>query len=645
MNNSLKCPSPKKVDFSPNNRGSPSSASPISSGIGTSARRPFVRSKPPQCEKSKWKPFEVRPLASASSPTRKFSEGFDEEIDGQSSPATVELVNGAVRPIQKDDDLRSYIALLYDIELEEGKRANLELSAKYAAESDPEILRSPKSEVPRSSKSPRNAMMREFIESAQSPSLEPFVDTDTIVVPVVESPKKQDARKSQVLRGSPEQPSAHVPFAPFDAPISFPKSMRLGSQVLDDSVGLIPQRLPTDMSLAVDASMHGIDRFSLSVGIPVVFAVLFRAGLSLSHIHAHDEEGGLSVTEANLIEWLSKVYSRNYQNCVVGASRIRIDPVPWNDFLPCGLSSFQFRLDGPHDHLFPYLCILPVAFVFGKERMDLALEGPSNREGYPVLEHCLALIPYLYQLAGAQIHMMQEKRPVVRNGKTVVVIQSRSLVKHLNPLVLEDRGDCVHVKVLGLVGHHASRSTGHILIDRLRELFNERFRKVRDNVQIEWGSAWVATEGLYFGISIEMTTSSGMVVRSSQFRNAKGFQSPSQMAEDAFLLLDRFLKVPYCVENQALGPCLVIMALAKGKSRVRTEYPLSQQSVGVISYLECVTGVHFSVTRSPPLPQGHPRHTDAKLQHVRLLWEDTVLVECEGCGFENPFSASLPSSS
>lgn len=576
---------------------------------------------PEKKESPKWKPFEVRPLASASSPTRKFQSN---------SPSSPEI-----RPIGKEDDLRDYISKLYEIELSEGRRANEELMAKYPSTPPAEEV-----STPPPVKSP--SAMRQPIDAGSSPSLTRY-GKDMIVIPASSSPRKN--------MGSPSKVGASVDNSGFVwSPLSNSaalSSIRLGStatiahplfgQALDDPMGPIPQKLPSDLSIAVDASMHGLGRFSLSVALPVVLGVLFRASLSLSHIHAHDEEGGLSSTEASLIEWLAKVTSRNYQNCVVGAKQIRIEPVPWVDFLPFQKSAFRIKIQGRFDHLFPYLSVLVPIFIFGKERMELAVEGPSDREGYPVLEHALALIPFLYAAAGAQIHIAHEKRSVQPQGQTVLVIQTRSLVKYLRPLLLDDRGNCVKVRVLGLVGHHAMRSTGHILIDRLREIFHERCLKFENKVEMEWGSQWVKADGLYFGVYMEMTCTTGMVVRSSLFRNAKGFHSPMQMAEEAFDALFHFLNTPYCVEGQAMAAALVIMALAKGRSRIRTEFPLSEEAMACVSYLECMTGVRFTMHRGSQLVPTDARYLDHQLEHVRLAWENTCIVECEGCGFENLF--------
>jgi RNA 3'-terminal phosphate cyclase len=509
---------------------------------------------------------------------------------------------------------------LYALELDEGRRHNEELAALHAP---------PVPEEPEPEPEPVDVLdVRTSIHAsaASSSLLSAAHDDDTIVIP--QPPRRRTSPDQKSKTDSAADLNLHSFVLSSTSPDGASPA-RYTAPVIPDPTSRILEKIPLEGSFSIDASMHGAHKSRLPLTISVTLAILFRASLRLSHIRAHEEAGSLTLGDANFLEWIARVYPRDYQNCVIGASTIRIDRVPWTTF---HAGSYAFKLDAG-DHIFPTLSTIFPLFIFGQTRMELAIIGVSDREDYPVLDHAERTLMYLCEKAGAQLSVTHEKRSLMPDGATTVVISTRSLSQYLRALDLIDRGNVTKVRVQAVFGHKTMRSTGHVILERMKEIAAERYHRLK--LPCEWSSQWLKADGMYFGVIFSLECSNGEVVHESSFRNQRGFHSPMQVADDAMEVLAQFLVTPYSVDAHAQLPALMLMALAKGRSRIRTT-ALHADSVLAIKYLECVAGVRFDIRRGVVVPQNHARFRDPMLD-ARLRWEDTVLIECDGCGLENMF--------
>lgn len=596
--------------------------------------------------RSDWEPFEVRSYASASTPFRKFRD-VGEIV--RRSPA-VEDAAAPVRPPGESENLRDYMDYLIALELVEGQQHNEKLKESYSPPPAPSASDPGSPEAERQELARLQQTRHVVSSSADGRRLRPeFEEDELIVLPVprrdlltgsapISNHGSQHNVDSFVMTHSTSPLSSSSPRGSSIYPRQQQQQSFAGlSPVVSDPAFTYPSRVLGEVPVTVDAVCHGAGCGRVPVLVTVTLSALFRYPLVLNHIRSHEPAGGLTVGDANFLEWISRVYPRKYQNCVQGAQYIRIENYPWLDFRP---GKFEYRLD-EEDHVWLDVAVLFPLFLFGKERMELALHGATDREGFPVAEHMCTALPFLCECAGAKFDLSVESRSLTPTRTSTIVMKSLSVVRYLRPLNLVERRPIVGVSGKAIFGRGTHKSTGSVILEKIQSLVQTRYRS---KLPCKMDCSFVRAEGFHFGVVffIETMAAPGdvslpQVVCFSAFRNNTGFHHPGTLAEAAVEHLARAIAVPYCVDADALLPALVVMTLAKGRSRIRTVKP-SMQALVMMQYLELMSGVKFSVSREAVAHSESHRLREELLRDVTLRWEDTYVVEVDGVGFENPFA-------
>lgn len=126
------------------------------------------------------------------------------------------------------------------------------------------------------------------------------------------------------------------------------------------------------------------------------------------------------------------------------------------------------------------------------------------------------------------------------------------------------------------------------------------------------------------GIQITAATSTGCLISASGL-GEKGLPA-EEVGQNAAKKLIEDVTAGGCVDEHIQDQVLIFMALAEGKSRVRTG-PISLHSKTAIHFLQLLTGCKFTIT-----PTGEYNYPT----------EESYIIECEGIGFKNPHLSSVP---
>lgn len=123
-------------------------------------------------------------------------------------------------------------------------------------------------------------------------------------------------------------------------------------------------------------------------------------------------------------------------------------------------------------------------------------------------------------------------------------------------------------------------------------------------------------EGTYYGagcgILILAETTSGCLLAGSAI-GEKGVPA-EEVAKQAVSTLIDDLQAKSCVDQYMQDQVVIFMGLAQGQSKIRTG-PLTLHTKTAIHYTELLTGAKFKITDD----------------------KSSVLIECDGIGFENKF--------
>ena len=255
---------------------------------------------------------------------------------------------------------------------------------------------------------------------------------------------------------------------------------------------------------------------------------------------------------------------------------------------------------------------LPVA-LFAAHPLELELRGGTNATFAPQIDYAQhVFLPILTRCCGVNVQLAVRKRGFFPKGQGVAIL-SVTPTEQITSFDLIDRGVVAKLKVITF-GAGRFRSCAATIAAHVKVALGEWPDAASVEVEV------VATEetnssafGDGFGVVIIAETSTGCILAGSEIGSTKpGADSAEQVADVALQMLRTNLDQGGCVDEYLQDQLIIFMALAAGKSKVLMG-PLSLHTQTAIHFAREMTGAMFEINDNP---------------------EGTVLVECEGIGFQ-----------
>lgn len=340
---------------------------------------------------------------------------------------------------------------------------------------------------------------------------------------------------------------------------------------------------------------------------------LLSKPIKVVNIRAKRKNPGLAAQHLEGIKLVQKLYNAKLTGGYVTSTDISFTP-----------SSFQPGKYEADTQTAGSICLLIQVslpcLIFGSQRMEVTYKGGTNAINAPQTDYITKVFQPVADPFGFKFELVVNKRGFYPKGGGVVTLKT-SPVKSLSPKVILDRGEVTHVSIFSFV----AGKIPHHVAQRMNRSAKEVLVQALDPTKVKYEeTALQETRERSFGdgtgIIIVAKTSTGCILGGSSLGEFR--KKAEVIGKEAAEELVRNINWGGCVDEWAQDQIILFMALAKGKSRVKTG-PLTSHTTTSIHFAEILTGVKFSVTKVP------------KEQH-KSEGEDTYIIECEGMGYQNP---------
>ncbi|XP_068599805.1 RNA 3'-terminal phosphate cyclase [Brachionichthys hirsutus] len=256
---------------------------------------------------------------------------------------------------------------------------------------------------------------------------------------------------------------------------------------------------------------------------------------------------------------------------------------------------------------------LPCA-LFADGASQLCLKGGTNAEMAPQIDYTVKVFKPIVEKFGVHFDCDIRMRGYYPRGGGEVLVTVNP-VKELQPVVMTERGNITKIYgrafVAGVLPFKLAKDMSAAAVRTIRKEIKELYVDVQP-LQ-EKGDAY----GNGNGIIIIAESSTGCVFAGSAL-GKKGVHADKIGTEAAEMLL-RNIRHNGCVDEFLQDQLIVFMAMAKGRSRIRTG-AVTLHTQTAIHVAEQLTQAKFTIRKCSEQPSSSV----------------TYVIECEGSGVTNP---------
>ncbi|XP_029943106.1 RNA 3'-terminal phosphate cyclase [Salarias fasciatus] len=333
--------------------------------------------------------------------------------------------------------------------------------------------------------------------------------------------------------------------------------------------------------------------------------------IRVRNIRAGRSTPGLRPQHLCGLQLLSQMTSGLLQGSEVGSTHITLEPR--------AVGGGAYTAD---THTAGSVCLLlqaslPVS-LFSNQRTDLVLKGGTETELAPHSDYTLKVFKPIVEKFGVQFDFDVVKRGFYPKGGGVVSVSVQP-IRQLQPVVMETRGGVARITGTAFVA-------GVLPIKLAKAMSAAAARALRAHVAGAHVDVAATNEsqsafGNGSGILLVAETTGGCLLASSAL--GKRGVSPEQVGVAAAEALLGNLRHGGCVDDFLQDQLVIFMALASGRSRIRTGPPTLHTRTA-IHVAEALTKAKFTITKCE----------DASAD-ANASASDSYLIECDGAGVEN----------
>lgn len=366
---------------------------------------------------------------------------------------------------------------------------------------------------------------------------------------------------------------------------------------------------PHSLTSATNDSLLEIDGSVMEGGgeilrITIAASCILRQSVRVTKIRAGRDKPGLRPQHLSGIQLVSQLCGGRLAGDHTGSSEVTFDP----GLLVGG----EFTAD---THTAGSVCLLQQValpcLLYASKSSRVILRGGTNADMAPPIDYMREVFQPMAAKFGVQVKCQLKRRGFYPKGGGEVIIEIQP-VTHLTPVTLVDPGTVTRVRI-------HSFAAGVVPLEVARGMASAAQSYVRKQLQ---GVAVEVTEvretaaqacGNGSGIIAIAETTTGCLFGESA-NGERGVPS-EETGKNVGKGLVKALRSGGCVDDYLQDQVVIFMALAKGKSAIRTG-PLTLHTSTAIHIAQLITKANFTV-----------RNVEGE--------KDVYLIECEGIGHKN----------
>ncbi|EDO40575.1 predicted protein, partial [Nematostella vectensis] len=337
----------------------------------------------------------------------------------------------------------------------------------------------------------------------------------------------------------------------------------------------------------------------------VTFACLLNRVINVYNIRAGRTNPGLRPQHMTGLQLVRDICCGKLEGDCVGSCSITLNPSK----LQSGTFSANTKTAGS-------ICLLmQVALpclLYAPSASQLILKGGTDAEMAPPIDYMTQVFKPAAEKLGVKFHCTIIRRGYFPKGGGEVLVNV-DVVKSLKPVQLVEFGSLLRFTGKAWVAGVIPYKVAQTMAREATKLIKRRYPDTPINIDAVQESRHKA-HGNGTGIQVMAETTTGCRIAASAL-GRKGVPS-EQVASDAVSDLTRNLDSGGCVDEHLQDQLIILMALANGKSRVKTG-PLTMHTKTAIYVAERITKARFKVTSCSD--EGH----------------DASIIECDGIGLVN----------
>lgn len=333
------------------------------------------------------------------------------------------------------------------------------------------------------------------------------------------------------------------------------------------------------------------------------FSILCKKPIRVFNIRGGRKKPGLMAQHTKGIELLRDICNAQVRGLEIGSTEIEFHP---GDI---GRGKFVAHVQTAGSVSLLLQAALPVA-IFGSGAITLDLKGGTNVDMAPQVDFMTEIFRPNLEKFGATFDFDLYRRGYFPKGGGHCVAHIKP-VRSLRPVALVDFGAINRCFGWSFVAGALPIRVAKDLADGAKNMLK---RIYRDEMEIEEyrESVDMAPDNCS-GIILGIQTTTGVVMGGAALGNRA--KDAFRTGEEAANVIKSAYKLRACVDCHVQDMLIVLMALADGRSRIKTEPP-TMHTQTAIYVAELMTKAKFTVT-----DQGNEAH----------------FIDCEGIGYQNPY--------
>uniref|UniRef100_A0A182M3C8 RNA 3'-terminal phosphate cyclase n=1 Tax=Anopheles culicifacies TaxID=139723 RepID=A0A182M3C8_9DIPT len=346
------------------------------------------------------------------------------------------------------------------------------------------------------------------------------------------------------------------------------------------------------------------------------FSVLTKTPVRIRNIRQGRKKPGLAAQHLAGVELMRDICQGRVHKAALGSTEIEFYPGH------IGHGRFVGHIQTAGSITLLLQAALPVA-IFSSGPVTLDLRGGTNTDMAPQVDFLTEIFRPNMERFGASFDFDLMRRGYFPKGGGQCVVEVRP-VQSLRPISLVDVGTVNRIFGWSFVAgvlplkvylrwncSDCSIKIAHEMASGAKSTLNQCTGS-RADIEVYKESVDMAPEGNCSGIIVGCETNTGAILGGSALGEArkKSFQSGEEAAHE----IHSALSAGACVDRHVQDMMIILMALADGKSRIRTE-PLTMHTKTAIHVTELMTKAKFNII------EGDGRN---------------VIIECDGIGLRNP---------
>ncbi|XP_050075727.1 RNA 3'-terminal phosphate cyclase [Anopheles maculipalpis] len=359
-------------------------------------------------------------------------------------------------------------------------------------------------------------------------------------------------------------------------------------------------RIPENHLFNIDGSV--LEGGGQILRMALCFSVLTKTPVRISNIRKGRKKPGLAAQHLAGVELMRDICAGRVHKAALGSTEIEFYPGH------IGHGRFVGHIQTAGSISLLMQAALPVA-IFSSGPVTLDLRGGTNTDLAPQVDFLTEIFRPNMERFGASFDFDLIRRGYFPKGGGQCVVEVRP-VQSLRPISLVEMGRVNRVFGWSFVAGVLPLKIAHEMSSGAKSILGQTNGN-RTDIEVYKESIDMAPEGNCSGIIVGCETSTGAILGGSALGEArkKSFQSGEEAAREIYSAI----MAGACVDRHVQDMMIVLMALADGKSRIRTE-PLTMHTRTAIYVTELMTKAKFNIIEE----NGH-----------------NVIVECDGIGLRN----------